>query len=316
MKILLVDDSRAARELTAAYLLEMGHPAVQAADGESALDLYRKESPDLILLDVEMPGMNGYAVAREIRRRDSEGQWIPIIFLSGRISDEDVVKGLEAGGDDYLTKPVSPVVLRAKLAAMGRITEMRSRLLDMSKQLQDVNRALVKLSSLDGLTQIANRRSFDTTMELEWQRGMRSAKPIALILGDVDYFKRYNDNYGHQQGDACLQSVAKALCASVHRNTDTVARFGGEEFAILLPDTPLPGALEVAERAIQSVRSLNMPHAKSEVASHVSISLGVAVCVPSPTLTSEQLVKAADAALYQAKAEGRNRAAFLPLREA
>jgi diguanylate cyclase (GGDEF)-like protein len=313
MKVLLVDDSRAARELTAAYLSEMGHPAVLAADGNAALELYYKDPPDVVLLDVEMPGLDGYAVAREIRRRGTDSGWIPIIFLSGRVNDEDVVKGLEAGGDDYLTKPVSPVVLRAKLGAMNRITEMRNRLLEMSKQLQDVNRALVKLSSLDGLTQIANRRSFDTALELEWQRGMRNAKPVALILGDVDFFKRYNDTYGHQSGDSCLQAVAGALTSAARRGNDIVARFGGEEFVMLLPDTPLPGALEVAERVLDSVRGLKLAHAKSEVAEHVTMSLGITVCVPSPTLSSEQLIKVADSALYQAKSEGRNRAAFKPL---
>ncbi|HTJ25159.1 MAG TPA: diguanylate cyclase [Candidatus Limnocylindria bacterium] len=313
MKILLVDDSRIARELTASYLHEMGHPVVQAPDGARALELYRGDPPDLVLLDVEMPEMNGYAVAREMRRSDDEGHWIPIIFLSGRVADEDVAKGLEAGGDDYMTKPVSPVVLRAKLSAMRRITDMQQRLREVGKQLQDVNRTLVKLSSLDGLTGIPNRRSFDTALEREWQRGMRDARPLALILGDVDFFKRYNDTYGHQSGDACLQAVAKALLQTARRTTDVVARFGGEEFAILLADMPVAGAMEVAARALESVRALQLPHASSDVAEYVTMSLGVSVCVPSHALTSDRLVEAADAALYRAKSEGRNRAAAQPL---
>lgn len=313
MKILLIDDSRVARELTASYLHEMGHPVVQAGEGARALELYRDDPPDLVLLDVEMPVMDGYAIAREMRRSDEDGRWIPIIFLSGRVADEDVAKGLEAGGDDYMTKPVSPVVLRAKLSAMRRITEMQQRLREMSQQLQDVNRALVKLSSLDALTGIANRRSFDTALEREWQRGLRDSRPLALILGDIDFFKRYNDTYGHQGGDACLQSVARALAQASRRPTDVVARFGGEEFALLFPDTAVGAAVEIAATILRDVRALGIPHASSEVADHVTMSLGVSVCMPAHALTSDRLIEAADAALYRAKSEGRNRAAAQPL---
>jgi diguanylate cyclase (GGDEF)-like protein len=316
MKVLLVDDSRASRALTATYLLEMGYPAVEAADGAGALELYRREAPDVVLLDVEMPGMDGYAAAREIRRIERDGAWTPIIFLSGRVADEDVARGIDAGGDDYITKPVSPVVLRAKLLAMRRITEMRKRLVDVSQQLQDVNRALVKLSSQDGLTGIANRRAFDVALELEWQRGVRSGKPLAVVLGDIDFFKRYNDHYGHQAGDACLKMVAAALAARACRVSDVAARFGGEEFVLLLPDTALPAALKAAEDVLQSVRALDIPHQFSDAASCVSMSLGVAVCVPGTRLAPLSLVEAADKALYLAKSEGRNRCAFQPVEQA
>lgn len=313
MKVLLVDDSRASRALTATYLLEMGHPAIEAADGNQAVALYQQEAPDVVLLDVEMPGMDGYAAAREIRRLERDGAWTPIIFLSGRVGDEDVARGIDAGGDDYITKPVSPVVLRAKLLAMRRITDMRKQLVTVSQQLQDVNRALVKLSSQDGLTGIANRRAFDTSIELEWQRGMRSGKPLALILGDIDYFKRYNDEYGHQAGDSCLKLVAAALSAQARRVSDTAARFGGEEFVLLLPEASVPDALAIAEEILSSVRALGIPHARSEAASCVTMSLGVAVCVPGRKSAPQQLIEAADKALYQAKSDGRNRCAFQPV---
>lgn len=310
MKVLLVDDSRASRALTASYLLEMGYPAIEAADGASAVELYQREAPDVVLLDVEMPTMDGYAAAREIRRQERDGAWTPIIFLSGRVADEDIARGIDAGGDDYITKPVSPVVLRAKLLAMRRITEMRKRLLDVSQQLQDVNRALVKLSSQDGLTGIANRRALDVALELEWQRGVRDGKPLALILGDIDYFKRYNDRYGHQAGDGCLKMVAAALAARARRISDVVARFGGEEFALLLPDTPLPEGLKIAEEVLASIRALEIQHEGSEVAPCVSMSLGIAVCVPGRRLTPLDLIEASDKALYQAKSQGRNCSAF------
>lgn len=310
MKVLLVDDSRTSRELTASYLREMGHPAAEAADGNQALELYRRQPPDVVLLDVEMPGLDGYAVAREVRRRDPEGAWIPIIFLSGRVADEDVARGIEAGGDDYITKPVSPVVLRAKLKAMSRITDMRRRLVDLSQDLQDTNRALMQLSSLDSLTGIANRRSFDAALELEWQRGLRSGKPLALILGDVDFFKKYNDSYGHQGGDRCLQSVAGTIAGTARRGIDTVARYGGEEFAMLLPNTPLPGAMEMTKRVLDAIRGQALPHRASSIADHLTMSLGVSLCIPGQQTSPDALVRRADEALYRAKEEGRNRASY------
>jgi len=313
MKILLVDDSQSSRELTAAYLREMGHPAIEAVDGPSALELYQRELPDLALLDVEMPGMDGYALAREIRRQDQGKHWVPIIFLSGRVGDNDVARGIEAGGDDYVTKPVSPTVLRAKLNAMARITEMRGRLLETSHELEDANRALMRLSAVDGLTNIANRRAFDNALEAAWRQGQQNGTPVALLLGDVDFFKRYNDSFGHQQGDACLQAVAGALARTSRSNSDLVARYGGEEFAVLLPETPAPAALEVAQRALCAIRELLLPHPASDAAPNVTLSLGVAVCVPAPSRPKEALIKAADNALYQAKAECRNRAAYAPV---
>jgi diguanylate cyclase (GGDEF)-like protein len=313
MKVLLVDDSKVSRAVTAAYLLEMGYPAIEAGDGESALAMYREHNPDVILLDVEMPGMDGYATAHAIRRTERSNNWTPIIFLSGRVADEDIARGIDAGGDDYISKPVRPVVLRAKLLAMSRIAEMRNKLMEMSQQLQDVNRTLAKLCSQDGLTGIANRRAFDAAIEREWKRGLNQNYPIALILTDVDFFKRYNDHYGHQAGDNCLRMVAGALAGRARRVNDVAARFGGEEFALLLPETSVPEALSVANELLESVRALAIPHAKSEVAAHVTTSVGVAVTAPSTEFSWDLMLRTADRALYQAKSEGRNRLAFQQL---
>lgn len=309
MKVLLIDDSRAARLVTAAHLLEMGYVAIEAADGNSALKLYDQDPPDLILMDVEMPGMDGYTLARKIRENEN-GQWVPIIFLTGRIADEDLAHGIEAGGDDYITKPVSPMVLRAKLRAMRRITEMRKRLLELSEELKSSNTALQKLSAIDGLTNIANRRSFDASLEMEWHRGMRAARPIALIIGDVDYFKRYNDSYGHEKGDQCLQRVAGALSGAVKRSTDIVARYGGEEFAVILPDATESDAMQVADRILRDIRDLKLAHKASPVASHLTMSLGVSVCVPDKSGSPSGLIRAADSALYLSKEMGRDRSSF------
>ncbi|HRP98278.1 MAG TPA: diguanylate cyclase [Rhodocyclaceae bacterium] len=189
----------------------------------------------------------------------------------------------------------------------GKLIAVVETLRDMT-ELKQAHLALQNLASRDGLTGIANRRTFDIQLQREWLRAQRDGAPLSLILADIDYFKRYNDYYGHQQGDACLRQVADALAGAIYRPADLVARYGGEEFAAIMPDTDRHGAFEVAERLREAVSGLRLPHACSEVASHVTMSLGVATLVPTPGQQPDHLVAAADAALYAAKHAGRNRA--------
>lgn len=315
MRILLVDDSRTSRMVTGVHLSEGGHTVVEAANGREALVRLDEHEVDLILMDVEMPEMNGYETAKAIRRNHSDEEWVPLIFLSGRVEDQDLAQGIDAGGDDYIHKPVSPVVLQSKIVAMERITAMRSRLLSMQAQLAEANQELRRLSSQDGLTGIANRRCFDQALEAEWRRARRSGMPLGLIMLDVDYFKRYNDTYGHQKGDDCLKAVADAIGESVGRGGDLVARYGGEEFVILLPETPAPGGMQIAERVLSSIRAKALVHESSDVASIVTASLGLCVGVPTQSSCPADLIKAADNALYRAKCRGRNVCQFQPLLE-
>jgi len=308
MRILFADDSRTLRTTLGDQMRAMGHEVIEATEGRQAVELFRRQEPDLVVLDVDMPVMNGYETARQIRASAGDHEWIPIIFLSGNVRDNDVAAGIEAGGDDYLAKPVSPVVLRAKIAAMQRITDMRARLVDLTRELSGINASLREQSAQDALTGIPNRRSFDTAFEQEWNHATRSGKPLALILADVDHFKRYNDTYGHQKGDDCLKAVAGAMRHAARRKVDMVARYGGEEFAMLLPDTPAVSALLVAGRVLELVRDLRLPHQNSSTSDHITISLGVCATVPSAETRPEQLVKVADAALYDAKSKGRNQA--------
>lgn len=312
MKVLLVDSSRASRGSAAAFLREMGNTVAEAANGSDGLLAYLREVPDAVLLDTDLPGINGYEVAREIRRQDQDGCWTPIIFVGVRPAEEEMAVALEAGGDDYIAKPLNPAVLRARLTAVGRLTTMRKRLVDLERQLQETNRSLVRLSTVDALTNIPNRHSFDTSLDREWRLGLRTGLPLALILGDIDYFKRFNDRYGHRAGDECLRSIAGTLVGAMRSGADMVARIGGETFAVLLPETPVPRALEVAESLQQAVRALAIPHAASEAARYVTLSLGVAVRVPGTKLTSADLIDGADRALIEAKRDGRNRSAFEP----
>ncbi len=257
-----------------------------------------------------MPGMDGFEVARRIRQLEQAGEWTPIIFLTARTSDEDLEKAIAVGGDDYLIKPVSETVLAAKVRAMQRIAQMRYSLLVLTRKLDEANQELTRLSSLDGLTAIANRRQFDETLQREWRRASRQGKPVSLLFCDVDYFKQFNDGYGHQVGDECLKAVARTLKDVLRRPADMVARYGGEEFSAVLPDTDVAGALLVAESLRAAVEALGITHRFSRAAKVVTISVGVATAVPARHDGSPMpRLKMADEALYVAKENGRNRVA-------
>lgn len=306
MKILIVDDSRTTRAALSSMLAKMGHGVVEAEDGAQALRSLQQEHIDLVLLDVQMPKLDGFATVRQMRALQN-GRWIPIIFLSGRESDADLERGILAGGDDYLVKPVSPVVLGAKIQALRRIDEMQRQLFDLTEQLTAANRELGQLARQDGLTGIANRHHFDERLAEEIARARRCPVPLGLVLCDVDDFKSYNDCFGHQAGDACLQRVAAALSGACRRATDLVARYGGEEFALILPDTHAKGLAQIAAAARARVEGLAIAHPESRASSVVTISLGGIVLVPDVSTTPASLIRAADAALYQAKQQGRNR---------
>lgn len=307
MKILIVDDSPTIRAGLRTLLEKMGHSVVEAGDGAMALATYESDRPELVLIDAVMPVMDGYEAARRMRKSSNPDDWVPIIFLSSKEADQDLDRAIEAGGDDYLVKPVSFVVLNAKIRALHRIETMRSRLLEVSRDLATANRELQKLSRQDGLTGIANRRYFDSYLSTEVRRAARERHPLSLILSDVDYFKAFNDYYGHQAGDGCLRQVATALTSSGRRPADLAARYGGEEFALVLPGTVLEGAIDVARTASGVVASLAIRHARSDVSQNVTLSQGVVSVIPEKETSPEDLIQQADQALYQAKQQGRDR---------
>ena len=290
-KILVVDDIPSNVHVLSRVLKD-DYDIYFATDGEKALDLVQARMPDLVLLDIMMPGMDGFEVCRRIKC-DPATHDIPVIFISAKSEVEDETRGLEVGAIDFITKPISPPIVKARV---------RNHLL--LKRQTDLLRSL---SFLDGLTGIANRRRFDETMVREWRRCVRSHLPLSLIILDVDHFKAYNDQYGHQAGDECLRLVAEVLSDHARRPSDLVARYGGEEFVCLLPETDGPGATRVAEGFRTAVAGRRIPHAQSPVAPHVTISLGVATLIPSPEGTPEQLAEMADQLLYRAKRSGRNR---------
>lgn len=279
MKILIVEDSRSNLQVLTHYALRFGADVVPAETGEAAVAAFAEQTPDLVLLDVVLPDIDGFEVARRIRAMEKEGGWTPIIFLSSLGKDEDIERGIMAGGDDYLHKPVSEVVLGAKVRAMERLIQMRCSLVSLASELDTANQELQRLSASDALTGIANRRYFDEHITREWRRARRNASSVALMMCDVDHFKLFNDTYGHQAGDECLRRVAGAIATSLERGSDLAARYGGEEFVVVLCETAIGGALIVAEKIRHAVHALNIPHSASSLG-RVTLSIGLAASVP------------------------------------
>lgn len=309
MKILLVDDTKTDQLIMKAYLQDLGHKVVLANNGAEAVNSYNAGKPDLILMDVIMPEMDGLQAATEIRKDTSD--WIPIIFLSARVDCEDINEGINAGGDDYLTKPVDQKVLVAKLKAMERIAKMRQKLLKVSKELAFANEELKLQVNIDGLTGLANRRNLDRVLKMDMKRSIRCQQPLTVILADIDYFKAFNDNYGHLEGDECLKKVSQALVGVCKRGTDLVARYGGEEFVVLLSDTELDNALVAAEQLRRAVEELNITHEHSDTANCCTVSVGVYTKIVEKTDSPEGLLQKADEGLYQSKENGRNKVSYV-----
>jgi diguanylate cyclase (GGDEF)-like protein len=307
MKVLLIEDTVTSATVVCNWLVNMGLTALHAGTGEAGLETFRRERPDLILLDIIMPGMDGFEVACHIRKLEGD-DWTPIIFLTARADERDLQRAIESGGDDYLIKPVSEVVLKAKINAMRRMAEMRDSLRSLTSKLEKANHELQRLSAIDSLTGIANRRRFDEALLREWRRCSRSALPLSLLMLDVDLFKLFNDHYGHLMGDECLKIVAHTLEEATQRPDDMVARYGGEEFAAILPETNAEGAMAVGDAMRASIEGLRIDHAWSPVSQVVTISVGAACVIPPRDGEAGiyALVKAADDALYRAKEAGRN----------
>jgi diguanylate cyclase (GGDEF)-like protein len=304
--VLVIDPSPVDRAQICECLNQLSDIHILAAgETEQALQIVREARPSMILLDSTQKGINGIALTRAIRTWEQSGgnsafsPWTPIVFLSS-VNDEDLLaQGILAGGDDFICKPVSEVVLLAKVRAMLRIAVRQREICEVHRQLKDI-------ATLDSLTGIPNRRYFDDTLTAEWKRCLRTETPLSIVLSDVDFFKQFNDIYGHQAGDACLKAVASTLSESLFRVEDSVARYGGEEFVAILPGTDASGAYAVAERMRQSARELCIPHERG-IGGQLSCSFGVASTHPSPEKVPQQLLRFADASLYAAKRAGRNR---------
>ena len=287
--ILVVDDNPANVELLN-EILRAQYRVLFALNGDDAVRTAKEHQPDLILLDIIMPGGDGYETCR-LLQESRETRDIPIIFITAMDRIEDEEKGLALGAVDYIAKPFSPAIVRLRVANHIELKRQRD--------------ILYSLAQMDGLTGIANRRAFDSTLERFWHAQARKSLALSVVMLDIDHFKLFNDTYGHMAGDDCLRRVAAALGRTVQRGQDTVARFGGEEFAALLPDADAAGATSVAQRMLESVTALAIEHSASPAEEKLlTVSIGVSSCTPDAAQAPTALLHCADEALYASKNSG------------
>lgn len=294
--------------VTRARLESFGHEVVHAIDGATAIDCFQKDRFDLILMDIEMPGMNGFETTTRIRALEGHEPWAwtPIIFVTATDTDTNLITAIEAGGDDFISKTVPEGVLQAKMKAMSRIASLRTRLAKANDKLLDQ-------ANRDGLTGLFNRRAMDQQVDMHWERATSSGGSFGLLMIDVDNFKKYNDHYGHQSGDECLRAVATCLENTVDAVNAAkmapgafAARYGGEEFAVVIPDARQGIPAEIADRLVKGIAALAIPHEKNADYGVVTISVG-AVCAQEASGSVAQHFRFADSLLYKAKEGGRNR---------
>ncbi len=295
-KLLLVDDDPSAIEALRQALAEVTDLRF-ATRARDALRLALEDPPDVILLDAEMPECSGFALCVELKGHPSLAD-SAIIFVTSHREAHVEAAVFDLGAADFISKPINPAVVRARVATQLRLLQ--------------ATRALRRLANEDGLTGLANRRVLDERLAVECERSQRGGTPLALVMIDIDHFKRYNDHHGHQAGDECLRVVADLLDGSFRRPADLVARYGGEEFAVLLPDTEPEGAMNLVHRWLAALSARALPHGASPSGPFVSTSVGLA-CIPATSpgwrvAAPDTLIAAADRALYEAKATGRARA--------
>ena len=303
--ILIIDDSPTNIQILSEFLDDDYH-VYFATNGEKGLELARNKKPDLILLDIMMPGMDGYQVCMQLKSAEATRQ-IPVIFITAMSSIDEEARGLEIGAIDYITKPISPPVVRIRVRNHLELKRHSDMLKLLGEELARKNRQLEILARQDGLTGLANRRFFDEALDAEIRRAIRSRKPLSLILCDIDYFKPYNDHYGHLAGDDCLRAIGTLLRRLFQRGGDLPARYGGEEFAVILPDTPADNARQLAESLCREMPDMAVGHDFSDVSPYVTLSVGVVSSTVSKEHSPEWFTGHADDALYFSKEHGRNR---------
>lgn len=289
--ILIVDDEKPNLS-TLSKILSPGFTVYMAKSGETALQIAHEVEPDLILLDILMPRMDGFEVLEQLKTSEKTRD-IPVIFITALDSIEDEEKGLFLGAVDYIKKPFHGSIVKARVRTHWQIVRHR--------------RTIERLCRIDPLTELPNRRSFDAQINLEWARAIREHTPISLLIIDVDEFKRYNDTYGHQQGDSLLVVVSRIFQTSVSRPSDLIARVGGEEFAVLLSNTDKRGALEIARKMCSNVCNMDIQDGSGGKFPPVTVSIGVSTAYPVVGDLVADFIAAADKALYKAKGAGRNR---------
>ena len=307
MKVLIVEDSAAVAAALSVRLTELGYAVEAARNGEIAVQRVPAIRPDLVLMDLEMPVMDGFEATRRIRATEAQQRWAwtPVVFLTASSSDDNLLKAIEVGADDFLPKSATLPVLTAKMHAMERIAGLR-------QALQEANAQLERLANCDGLTGLANRRALDHRIDETWARAVSDGRPYGLLLADLDHFKRYNDRYGHLAGDECLRTIAQLFHAACTRANEShiadgafAARYGGEEFCMVFPAIRHADLERVAEYVLQATRRRAIEHLDNPGTGIVTVSIGLGHADPAQGRVV-QLFRQTDQLLYRAKNDGRN----------
>ena len=300
-KVLLVEDDPLQALATKEILLKVGYDVVWAEDGINAIKEVKKEKPDIILLDLVLPGMDGYEVCRWLKLEETT-KGIPVIMLTMKKELADKISGLQIGADDFLPKPYNELELNARIYASLRTKALQDELRMKNRQLEELLHKVNYMAITDALTGLFNRRRFHDVLISEYERAKRYSTPFSLVMVDIDHFKRVNDTFGHSVGDGVLKEVSAILKGSI-REIDTASRYGGEEFILILPNTVKDNALIVAERMRLSIEQ----HTFQEIDRNITVSIGISGMPDEKVETDEKLVRCADFALYRAKQLGRNR---------
>jgi diguanylate cyclase (GGDEF)-like protein len=306
IRILLVDDDLVVRAKIGEALSLDGFDLILAENGNAGLAAYMKHHPDIVLVDGVMPDLDGFEFCEKLKELESN-RLTPILMITSLDDDDSVEKAFAAGANDYITKPVNLSILRQRVKNMVQQSQQLKDKFKIAEELQQDNQNLKILATLDSLTKLYNRRGFEQYLQQEWDLMQRICAPLSLIMCDIDFFKNYNDTYGHPAGDRCLIKVGAAMRNAVRRSSDLVARYGGEEFVVVLPNTDAMGAVYVAENIRTAIKALQIHHSSSVVGEYVSMSLGVATVIPNPSNDISEAIDASDRALYEAKAQGRDR---------
>jgi diguanylate cyclase (GGDEF)-like protein len=313
MKFLVADDDSTSRLITQVALRSLGHQCRTVSDGAQAWEAFQSDRPDVVISDWMMPGLTGPQLCRKIRG-DVSGHYVYFIMVSRQAAMDEILKGMAAGADDYLVKPLDPADLKARLIAAARVTSLHNQLAEQRNELEGLNGELASLARRDPLTGLGNRRAMDEDLGLLEARVNRYRHSYCVALLDVDHFKSYNDTYGHQAGDEALQAIAAQLGRGT-RSGDSVYRYGGEEFLCILPEQSLAGATQGVTRMRIAVRELAITHVKSSQGV-LTVSAGIAIADADHGGSMRDVVKEADEALYQAKELGRDRVEHKVLHQA
>lgn len=306
MRILVADDDATSRVLLKAMAAKLGHDCLVASDGSSAWDLLQSGDIDVLLTDWMMPGVDGTELCRRVRH-ELTSNYTYVVIVTGLANPEQILEGMSAGADDYIVKPVNPLDVQTCLVAAERVTSLHRQLHQVRAQLEEANLELLGRSLTDSLTNLGNRRRMEEDLLKAHARALRSQNSYCVTMFDIDYFKFYNDHYGHPAGDDALRQVSKCLNRVV-RAGETVYRYGGEEFLLVMPNCHLEEAIAAAERVLHAVNLMAIPHeARPTNPAVITLSAGVAEHLPDSELTIHDLIERADQALYAAKLTGRNR---------